>query len=258
MASINPLRYRGYYYDQETGLYFLMSRYYDPAICRFINADSFASTGQGILGYNMFAYCLNNPVNWEDLTGMYSYNKVTQKQCDFGCSDYPPSRNYIPYTVSVGSVFAVGLGSLSISLQLALVTDSAGTSEIQISYSAPNIFSSGLPSTDQMLADITSDSPKFRFGASLAGTVTFTNAPSVSKLYGSSYSVGGAVSGIAVDYNAIPIGDGSDEIYSGITLAGGMITPGFNVSMSNTILGFAVPFSVFDVIEAMYNGVYGR
>ena len=69
MASINPLRYRGYYYDQETGMYFLQSRYYDPAICRFINADSFASTGQGILGYNMFAYCGNNPSNTLDITG---------------------------------------------------------------------------------------------------------------------------------------------------------------------------------------------
>ena len=39
MASVNPFRYRGYYYDTETGLYYLQSRYYDPAICRFINAD---------------------------------------------------------------------------------------------------------------------------------------------------------------------------------------------------------------------------
>ena len=69
MAAINPLRYRGYYYDQETGLYFLMSRYYDPAICRFINADSFASTGQGILGHNMFAYCNNCPTNCVDHSG---------------------------------------------------------------------------------------------------------------------------------------------------------------------------------------------
>ena len=47
MAEINPLRYRGYYQDSETGFYYLQSRYYDPAICRFINADSYASTGQG-------------------------------------------------------------------------------------------------------------------------------------------------------------------------------------------------------------------
>lgn len=50
----------------ETGLYYLQSRYYDPQICRFINADSFASTGQGILGHNMFAYCENNPIIFSD------------------------------------------------------------------------------------------------------------------------------------------------------------------------------------------------
>ena len=52
------------------GLYYLRSRYYDPEICRFINADSFASTGQGIIGYNMFAYCNNGPVNKEDQEGL--------------------------------------------------------------------------------------------------------------------------------------------------------------------------------------------
>ena len=71
MAEINPLRYRGYYQDSETGFYYLQSRYYDPAICRFINADSYASTGQGLVGYNAFAYCLNNPVNKSDPTGHF-------------------------------------------------------------------------------------------------------------------------------------------------------------------------------------------
>ena len=68
-AATNPLRYRGYVYDTETGLYYLQSRYYDPTTARFLNADAFASTGQGILGNNMFAYCLNNPVNYEDDSG---------------------------------------------------------------------------------------------------------------------------------------------------------------------------------------------
>lgn len=69
MAGVNPLRYRGYYYDTDTGLYYLKSRYYDPEICRFINADNLASTGQGILGTNMFAYCLNNPLPTKDTQG---------------------------------------------------------------------------------------------------------------------------------------------------------------------------------------------
>ena len=69
MAEINPLRYRGYYYDAETGFYYLQSRYYDPNTCRFINADGYASTGQGYLGHNMFAYCNNDPINKVDPTG---------------------------------------------------------------------------------------------------------------------------------------------------------------------------------------------
>ena len=71
MAEINPLRYRGYYYDSETGFYYLQSRYYDPNTCRFINADSYASTGQSYLGYNMFAYCGNNPVERTDADGEF-------------------------------------------------------------------------------------------------------------------------------------------------------------------------------------------
>ncbi len=71
MADINPLGYRGYYYDAESGLYYLQSRCYDPVTCRFINADSYVSTGQDFLGYNMFAYCGNNPANNGDLEGTF-------------------------------------------------------------------------------------------------------------------------------------------------------------------------------------------
>ena len=69
-ANINPLRYRGYVFDHETGLYYLQSRYYDPETGRFINADAFASTGQGLLGNNMFAYCGNNPSSYADALGL--------------------------------------------------------------------------------------------------------------------------------------------------------------------------------------------
>ena len=71
IGTINPFRYRGYYYDTETGLYYLMSRYYDPVVGRFLNADGYASTGQGVLGNNAFAYCNNNPVMRVDRTGEF-------------------------------------------------------------------------------------------------------------------------------------------------------------------------------------------
>ena len=60
------MRYRGYVYDQETGFYYVESRYYDPAIRRFINADSTPSTGQDVSGSNMYVYCGNNPVSRVD------------------------------------------------------------------------------------------------------------------------------------------------------------------------------------------------
>ena len=69
LANINPLRYRGYVYDTETGFYYLQSRYYDPAVGRFLNADSYATTGQGIIGCNMFAYCGNDVVSNYDISG---------------------------------------------------------------------------------------------------------------------------------------------------------------------------------------------
>ena len=83
LAEINPLRYRGYYYDNETGFYYLQSRYYDPVNRRFINADSLASTGQGSLGTNMFAYCNNEPVQRFDPTG-HSLRPTTTAICDGG------------------------------------------------------------------------------------------------------------------------------------------------------------------------------
>ena len=69
IGDINPIRYRGYFYDEETGLYYVSSRYYDPEIGRFINADSQLNQKDGILGYNMFAYCHNNPIMYSDPTG---------------------------------------------------------------------------------------------------------------------------------------------------------------------------------------------
>ena len=70
IGTANPFRYRGYYYDNDTGLYYLQSRYYDPAIGRFINADTYTTTdADGILSSNMFAYCENNPVNRSDPNG---------------------------------------------------------------------------------------------------------------------------------------------------------------------------------------------
>ena len=69
IGNINPIRYRGYYYDTDLELYYLQSRYYDPETGRFVNGDAYAQTGTGLLDKNMFAYCLDDPVNLVDETG---------------------------------------------------------------------------------------------------------------------------------------------------------------------------------------------
>jgi RHS repeat-associated protein len=70
LKSLNPFRYRGYVYDEETGLYYLQSRYYDPLSGRFLNADVYCDTCSGSpLSTNMFSYCENNAIMKYDVTG---------------------------------------------------------------------------------------------------------------------------------------------------------------------------------------------
>lgn len=72
IANINPIRYRGYYYDAETEYYYLQSRYYDANICRFINSDSFLYAiihKDNTSGVNLYIYCFNNSINYSDNNG---------------------------------------------------------------------------------------------------------------------------------------------------------------------------------------------
>ena len=71
IGNINPVRYRSYYYDTETGVYYLQSRYYDPEVGRFINADGILGANGSILAYNLFAYCGNNPIRRSDPNGCF-------------------------------------------------------------------------------------------------------------------------------------------------------------------------------------------
>ena len=75
LGNLNPFRYRGYYYDTDTNLYYLQSRYYDPETGRFLNSDdvNFIGTTESEISYNPFAYCENDPVNAIDPTGNYWY-----------------------------------------------------------------------------------------------------------------------------------------------------------------------------------------
>ncbi|HBI02456.1 MAG TPA: wall-associated protein [Paenibacillaceae bacterium] len=67
----NPYLYRGYRYDSETGLYYLQARYYNPEWGRFLNGDNFGGDTGSLLSHNVFAYCMNNPVNLSDPSGHF-------------------------------------------------------------------------------------------------------------------------------------------------------------------------------------------
>ena len=73
VGAANPFRYRGYYYDTETGWYYLNTRYYDPNVGRFLSPDTILGANGGLLGYNLYAYCNNNPVMFADPSGMCYY-----------------------------------------------------------------------------------------------------------------------------------------------------------------------------------------
>jgi RHS repeat-associated protein len=72
VGEANPLRYRGYYYDSETGFYYLNARYYDPEVGRFVNADGQLIIVNRFCGLNLFSYCMNNPVVHYDPTGCWT------------------------------------------------------------------------------------------------------------------------------------------------------------------------------------------
>ena len=118
IGQINPIRYRGYYYDNETGFYYLQSRYYDPETGRFINADVILGANDDIISYNLFAYCSNNPINFSDPSGnLKIWSKIKEKVKGFlkgFTSDYISESSKVSTAVSTaiitGKNISVGKG----------------------------------------------------------------------------------------------------------------------------------------------------
>ena len=111
IRDLNPFLYRSYVYDSETGLYYLQSRYYDPFIGRFLNADEYCDTETGSpLSTNMFAYCENNVINLYDPNGfapktLESYLKSKKNRSTFGTAALKLSVKNNSITITVGFSF---------------------------------------------------------------------------------------------------------------------------------------------------------
>ena len=109
LATLNPLRYRGYFYDDETGFYYLQSRYYDPEVGRFISSDNQLTTGSNMTGTNLFAYCGNNPVNRIDPTGEAWWHWALGAAVVAACA-VATVVTCGGFAAAVGAVAAVGSG----------------------------------------------------------------------------------------------------------------------------------------------------
>ncbi len=124
VSFINPYTYRGYYYDSDTEMYFLKSRYYNPDLHRFISADSVvAGVGGEILGYNMFAYCLNNPVNMSDDNG--NWPKWATKVL-IGVGAIVLGALVAAATVATGGAAAAFVGAMATGLKAAVISGTIG------------------------------------------------------------------------------------------------------------------------------------
>ena len=118
IANINTFRYRGYYQDNETGFYYLQTRYYDPAVRRFTSPDNYgllpnlAESGD----LNFYTYCKNNPVMYIDSTGKYPLQVIPNFLVTFE-KDLPLANvvNRFSYTESlkINPLFARLIGNLS-------------------------------------------------------------------------------------------------------------------------------------------------
>ena len=230
IANVNPLRYRGYFYDTETGFYYLNSRYYDPATRRFISADSIIDE-RDFNGLNLYAYCWNDPVNNSDFSGkiptdamldlsftlakgaIASAVSTVQKTAKL-INDVKEVVSNIDATFTVGVSGSATAGIWSYTGQVGLSIDTKGNIALQGTYGY----------------GITGGTP----GVSGTMVSMVTNAPGVDKLNGEGYQFGGSV-GIPIygfpfvangEINIIPdLQEGTT--YYGITRGIGVGTPGY-------------------------------
>ena len=159
IATINPYRYRGYYYDPEIGMYYLQSRYYNPVVGRFVNGDSveYLGTGSHAHELNVFVYCNNDPVQnddpmgfdsrdpWKEYWGTFNSRAITRftTKLDQLAQSARNQNVWIDRVVVVGGVvlsiwtgFWAGLAytlfSLGISRLINLYPDELGTISLKV------------------------------------------------------------------------------------------------------------------------------
>ena len=241
IGRYNPFRYRGYYYDNETGFYYLNSRYYDPNVGRFLNADGYINANGDLIGFNMFAYCGNNPVNASDPLGRW-YIKDGIKWL---------TKNVMkPVTDSVQKAMGK-LGNATHSAGVAVSAAFGGGISGTIGLATDNQGNVGFVASWSILAA----SPN----ASVSVYRSFTNAPSIKNLEGISVVAGGSVDvyGVSIGGEFTSFADtDTNDIYVGGAVSAGVGAPipiEVHGGVNNARVGGM--FNVFDVLNKLYNRI---
>ena len=205
IAMVNPIRYRGYYYDTETELYYLQSRYYNAEVGRFLNSDSISDSGAGVLGFNTFIYCANNPVNASDPSGHWIIKnaiKWVAEKVSNGVNRIKEKTSNLRGTYQkgvTGSAAFILEGTISVGVAVDLQGNIGITSSYGGGGGSPN--------------------------ASVSAYRTITNAPNIDKLQGGSFQIGGSVNvvpvSVGVEYTGMQDSTNGD-FYHGVTTSAGV------------------------------------
>ena len=171
MAEVNPFRYRGYYYDTDTGFYYLQSRYYDPTTCRFINADNITNLAVDgdVISYNLFAYCGNNPVMGSDPTGEWDWGTFLN-----GASLIATGAMAIAAAATVltcGAAAPLMVAVATVTASAGVLTVANGAAEVTESVTGYNVIRDGAFGGDEAAYNTYRDSTKFiaEVGTSICG-----------------------------------------------------------------------------------------
>ena len=241
IGTINPIRYRGYYFDEDTGLYYLQSRYYDPQVGRFINADGVTDGGAGIKGVNLDLYSANNPILYLDPTGKWiikdAIKKIAKKYMKPGIYAAKKAFAAIGGTLSIGLNVSFSPSFWNYNLQGAVSIDQEGNTALQGTYA------SGL----------TGGSPAI----SITAYETTTNAPNIEKLTGLGYQIGvSAGAGLLAGFHEHTLIQDIDENkwYFGTSNGLGIGSPGaeVHIEMSDTRTWQSSKYNVFDAANYFY------
>ena len=111
IAHINPFRYRSYYYDKETNLYYLNGRYYNPLWGRFLNIDDYLGKLGMCFGYNLYQYAFNNPINYDDKCATFpDLLKYATDAFNYTRKKISDGINYVKNVVKKSFILDIGVG----------------------------------------------------------------------------------------------------------------------------------------------------